>query len=119
MTERKSYVVVDSPIGDLRLTARAGALTGIWMLDPGDPRSPGDEWVHEEEPFVRAAEQLAAYFNGDPIHAMKKGIMILDRVQVSHMAQLQNMLDFPPAPDLDYATQSKLCNWSAREECRT
>ncbi len=27
--------------------------------------------------------------------------MILDRVQVSHMAQLQNMLDFPPAPKLD------------------
>lgn len=49
-------------------------------------------------------EQRTAYFNGDPIHAMKKGIMILDRVQVSHMAQLQNMLDFPPAPDLDVAT---------------
>ena len=27
--------------------------------------------------------------------------MILDRVQVSHMAQLQNMLDFPPAPKLN------------------
>ena len=26
--------------------------------------------------------------------------MILDRVQVSHMAQMQNMLDFPPAPKL-------------------
>jgi cytochrome c peroxidase len=29
--------------------------------------------------------------------------MILDRVQVSHMAQMQNMLDFPPAPKLDPA----------------
>jgi cytochrome c peroxidase len=27
--------------------------------------------------------------------------MILDRVQVSHMAQMQNMFDFPPAPKLD------------------
>ena len=26
--------------------------------------------------------------------------MLLDRVQVSHMAQMQNMLDFPPAPKL-------------------
>jgi cytochrome c peroxidase len=26
---------------------------------------------------------------------------ILDRIQVSHMAQLQNMLDFPPAPKLN------------------
>ncbi len=30
--------------------------------------------------------------------------MILDRVQVSHMAQMQNMFDFPPAPKLDPAT---------------
>jgi cytochrome c peroxidase len=26
---------------------------------------------------------------------------ILDRIQVSHMAQMQNMFDFPPAPKLD------------------
>ena len=32
---------------------------------------------------------------------MKKGMNILDRIQVSHMAQMQNMLDFPPAPKLD------------------
>jgi cytochrome c peroxidase len=32
---------------------------------------------------------------------MKKGMTILDRIQVSHMAQFQNMLDFPPAPKLD------------------
>ena len=31
--------------------------------------------------------------------------MILDRVQVSHMAQMQNMLDFPPAPKLDPVTR--------------
>jgi len=26
---------------------------------------------------------------------------VLDRIQVSHMAQMQNMFDFPPAPKLD------------------
>ncbi len=46
-------------------------------------------------------EQRTAYFNGDPIHAMKKGMVFLDRVQVSHMAQMQNMFGFPPAPGLD------------------
>jgi cytochrome c peroxidase len=46
-------------------------------------------------------EQRTAYFNGDPIHAMKKGVNFLDRVQVTNMAQMQNMFDFPPAPKLD------------------
>lgn len=45
-------------------------------------------------------EQRTAYFNGDPLHALKKGMNILDRIQVTHMAQFQNMLDFPPAPKL-------------------
>ncbi len=31
---------------------------------------------------------------------MKKGMNILDRIQVTHMAQMQNMFDFPPAPKL-------------------
>jgi hypothetical protein len=31
---------------------------------------------------------------------MKKGMNILDPIQVSHMAQMQNMFDFPPAPKL-------------------
>lgn len=46
-------------------------------------------------------EQRTAYFNGNPINAIKKGMFILDRVQVSHMAQMQNMFDFPPAPKLN------------------
>ena len=46
-------------------------------------------------------EQRTAYFNGDPIRAMKKGINILDRVRVSHMAQMQNMFDVPPTPKLN------------------
>src|SRR5690606_17260079 len=37
---------------------------------------------------------------GDPIHAMKKGFQELPRSIIPHMAQFQNMLDFPPAPKL-------------------
>src|SRR5450755_3751867 len=47
-------------------------------------------------------EQRAAYFDGDPVTATKKGVNILERgSQVHDMAELQEMLDFPPAPKLD------------------
>ena len=47
-------------------------------------------------------EQRAAYFDGDPVSATKKGINPLDRAtQVHHMAEFQKILDFPPAPKLD------------------
>ncbi|MGE0547472.1 MAG: cytochrome B6 [Kofleriaceae bacterium] len=47
-------------------------------------------------------EQRAAYFDGDIDKAALKGINPLDRAsQVHHMAELQKLLDFPPAPKLD------------------
>jgi cytochrome c peroxidase len=47
-------------------------------------------------------EQRAAYFDGDPVIATKKGVNILDRgSQVHDMAEFQELLDFPPAPKLD------------------
>src|SRR5258707_6489892 len=47
-------------------------------------------------------EQRAAYFDGDPVIATKKGVNILDRgSQVHFMAEFQDLLDFPPAPKLD------------------
>ena len=46
-------------------------------------------------------EQRAAYFDGDPVLATKKGVNPLDRgLQVQHMAEIQKLLDFPPAPKL-------------------
>ena len=47
-------------------------------------------------------EQRAAYFDGDPVSAQKKGVNILDRgAQVHPMAEMQELFDFPPAPKLD------------------
>ena len=71
--------------------------------------------LHSVEDFTEF-EQRTAYFNGDEIHAFKKGMNILDRIQVSHMAQMQNILNFPPAPKLtplgrldpEKATESEL-----------
>jgi cytochrome c peroxidase len=46
-------------------------------------------------------EQRAAYFDGDPVLATKKGLNPLDRgSQVQNMAEFQKLLDFPPAPKL-------------------
>jgi cytochrome c peroxidase len=47
-------------------------------------------------------EQRAAYFDGDPVIATKKGVNILERgSQVHFMAEFEAILDFPPAPKLD------------------
>ena len=46
-------------------------------------------------------EQRGAYFDGDFVTAVQKGINILDRGhQVHAMAEVQELLDFPPAPKL-------------------
>jgi cytochrome c peroxidase/peptidoglycan hydrolase-like protein with peptidoglycan-binding domain len=81
-------------------------------LDTTSLRGMFQQQIHGSKRSLRSVEdftefeQRTAYFNGDPIHAMKKGLMILDRVQVSHMAQMQNMFDVPPAPKLN--TQGRL-----------
>jgi cytochrome c peroxidase len=47
-------------------------------------------------------EQRTAYFDGDIVIAVKKGVNPLERgSQVDFMADIQEMLDFPPAPKLD------------------
>lgn len=47
-------------------------------------------------------EQRAAYFDGDPVQAQKKGVNILERgSQVHFMAEIQDLFDFPPAPKLN------------------
>ncbi len=47
-------------------------------------------------------EQRAAYFDGDPVIATKKGVNVLERgSQVHFMAEFESLLDFPPAPKLD------------------
>lgn len=62
-------------------------------------------------------EQRAAYFDGDPVIATKKGVNPLERgSQVHFMGEFQNLLDFPPAPKLRFdgkldpkmATESEL-----------
>jgi cytochrome c peroxidase len=76
-------------------------------LDTTSLRGMFNQQIHGSKRSLRSVEdftefeQRTAYFNGDPIRAMKKGMNILDRIEVSHMAQMQNMFDFGPAPKLD------------------
>jgi cytochrome c peroxidase len=75
-------------------------------LDTVSLRGVNRQHIHGSKRSLRSVEdftefeQRTAYFNGDQIHAIKKGMNILDRIQVTHMAQMQNMFDFPPAPKL-------------------
>jgi cytochrome c peroxidase len=47
-------------------------------------------------------EQRAAYFDGDPVLATKKGVNILERgSQVHFMSEMEELFDFPPAPKLN------------------
>jgi cytochrome c peroxidase len=83
-----------------------------------------NQQVHGSKRSLRSVEdftefeQRTAYFNGDEIHAIKKGMNILDRIQVSHMAQMQNMFDFPPAPKLDPATGRLIRSKATESEIR-
>ena len=46
-------------------------------------------------------EQRAAYFDGEPDQAVRKGVNVLERgSQVHAMAEFENILGFPPAPKL-------------------
>ncbi len=112
-----------------------GHTTGQFHLNPDDRpeqrrlrldtvslRGLFNQQIHGSKRSLRSVEDFTefefrtAYFNGDPIHAMKKGFTIMPRIQVTHMAQMQNMFDFPPAPkltplgrlDADKATESEL-----------
>jgi cytochrome c peroxidase len=95
-----------------------------FRLDTVSLRGVFNQQIHGSKRSLRSVEdftefeQRTAYFNGDPIHAMKKGLNIIDRVQVSHMAQFQNMLDFPPAPKLDPATGRLTAGKATEAEAR-
>jgi hypothetical protein len=78
-----------------------------FRLDTVSLRGMFNQQIHGSKPSLRSVEDFTefelrtAYFNGDEIHAIKKGFFtIIPRVQVAPMAQMQNMLNFPPAPKL-------------------
>lgn len=92
-------------------------------LDTPSLRGMFSQQIHGSKRSLRSVEdftefeQRTAYFDGDQVTAAKKGVNEPDRAtQVSLMAQMQNMFDFPPAPKLmpngklnpDLATREEL-----------
>jgi cytochrome c peroxidase len=79
-----------------------------FRIDTVSLRGLFNQQIHGSKRSLRSVEdftefeQRTAYFNGDHISADKKGTHQPNRTnQVSLMAQMQNMIDFPPAPKLD------------------
>ena len=76
-------------------------------LDTVSLRGMNNQQIHGSKRSLRSVEdftefeQRTAYFDGDHVTAAKKGVHLPDRTsQVSMMAQMQNIFDFPPAPKL-------------------
>jgi cytochrome c peroxidase len=79
-----------------------------FRLDTVSLRGMFNQQIHGSKRSLRSVEdftefeQRTAYFDGDHVIAAKKGVHLPDRAsQVAMMAQMQNMLDFPPAPKLN------------------
>jgi cytochrome c peroxidase len=79
-----------------------------FRIDTVSLRGMFNQQIHGSKRSLRSVEdftefeQRTAYFDGDHVTAAKKGVHLPDRTdQVSMMAQMQNMFDFPPAPKLD------------------
>jgi cytochrome c peroxidase len=79
-----------------------------FRLDTTSLRGLFNQQIHGSKRSLRSVEdftefeQRTAYFNGDHVSATRKGVNLPDRTnQVAMMAQMQNIIDFPPAPKLN------------------
>jgi cytochrome c peroxidase len=79
-----------------------------FRLDTTSLRGMFNQQIHGSKRSLRSVEdftefeQRTAYFNGDHVSATRKGLHLPDRAnQVAMMAQMQNIIDFPPTPKLD------------------
>jgi cytochrome c peroxidase len=79
-----------------------------FRLDTVSLRGMFNQQIHGSKRSLRSVEdftqfeQRTAYFNGDQVSAQRKGVHLPNRFdQVPMMAQMQNIIDFPPAPKLD------------------
>jgi cytochrome c peroxidase len=94
--------------GAFHLTPDIRPQAARFRLDTTSLRGMFNQQIHGSKRSLRSVEdftefeQRTAYFNGDHVSATRKGVNLPDRAnQVAMMAQMQNMIDFPPAPKLD------------------
>src|ERR1039457_6135549 len=95
-TNRATHLVGDSRPQEFRHRINTPSLRGVNIQ-----RLFGSQRALKTIEDFTEFEQRAAYFDGDPVIAQKKGVNVLDRgSQVHAMAEFQALLDFPPAPEL-------------------
>jgi cytochrome c peroxidase len=94
--------------GAFHLTPDVRPQAARFRLDTTSLRGMFNQQIHGSKRSLRSVEdftefeQRTAYFNGDHVSATRKGVNLPDRPnQVAMMAQMQNIIDFPPAPKLD------------------
>ena len=93
--------------GAFHLTPDVRPQAARFRLDTVSLRGMFNQQIHGSKRSIRSVEdftefeQRTAYFNGDHVSAQRKGVHLPSRPdQVAMMAQMQNIIDFPPAPKL-------------------
>lgn len=88
-------------VGDIRPQSHRRRIDTVSLRGVNVQRIFGSQRAMKSVEDFTEFEQLAAYFDGDPLTAIAKGINFLNRsTQVHFMAEFQDLLDFPPAPNL-------------------
>ena len=94
--------------GAFHLTPDVRPQAARFRLDSTSLRGLYNQQIHGSKRSLRSVEdftefeQRTAYFNGDHMSATRKGVHLPSRPdQVAMMAQMQNIIDFPPAPKLN------------------
>ena len=89
-------------IGDIRPQENRRRIETVSLRGVNIQRLFGSQRAMKNVEDFTEFEQRAAYFDGDPLTATKKGVNVLERgSQVHFMAEFQDLLDFPPAPKLN------------------
>jgi cytochrome c peroxidase len=90
-------------VGDIRPQSHRRRLDTVSLRGVNIQRLFGSQRALKSVEDFTEFEQRAAYFDGDQVSASAKGINPLERgSQVHFMAEVQNLLDFPPAPGLGW-----------------
>jgi cytochrome c peroxidase len=88
-------------VGDIRPQSHRRRIDTVSLRGVNVQRIFGSQRAMKSVEDFTQFEQLGAYFDGDPLTAIAKGMNRLDRsMQVHFMAEMQDLLDFPPAPAL-------------------
>ena len=90
-------------VGDIRPQSHRRRIETVSLRGVNIQRLFGSQRAMKSVEDFTEFEQRAAYFDGDHVSAAAKGINPLERgSQVHFMAEVQALLDFPPAPKLGW-----------------